>query len=258
MTTATKPTKRPSAKAEIKATVAEVRAANAAAHEERLENCTTAAEGAPVQKIPAGVSGLKGKAKKLDAPLTEDEAAKAADAWIDAKDGRRDRYGVAEATSCIFDGTCTITTTNFAMIEVDVTTGKAKFAGWSPNKPQVLKLTWPAKMGAAKKPRTAKAQKEALAIRRTRRAGKFEWSSLPVGIETEKADAYAEMMLSGAGVTPRHVETTLGLNARQRDQIDRAMYGMGYKLHRKANPDRDSSDRLTANLYWSEVRSPAS
>ena len=138
-----------------------------------------------------------------------------------------------------------------------------KAAGKSKGKPaKRVALTSRAKMGGGRKSKAApaaepKSNKEKLQAKRTARAGRFDWSKLPADIDHAAADAYAEQLCSGVGVTPRHIEDTLGLNLRQRTKIDEAMYAQGRKLHHRRNPDRDKADKLTVCLYWSEARQPS-
>jgi hypothetical protein len=217
------------AREQIREHVKEVRENNAAAHEARLANCTAAVE---------------------TTPLSESDCAKAADAWIDAKEGRRDRYGVAEATSGVIDGKCTVTTTNFAMVEVHALTGKAKFIGWSPLKPQVLKLTSSAKMGAARP--TAQPKSKAARLAATKRAkavaeGKGrDWSALR-SVTPEQAEQYAELLL--AGTTARRAEQDTGPTARQRVAVEKVLSRAGYKFHRELNTGYDKSDAMQRFLY---------
>ena len=123
-------------------------------------------------------------------------------------------------------------------------------------KARKLSLTSRAKMGAAKTRRVpAQAKVEAaerkLRVRHTNRAAKLaglDWSSLK-GIDAAKAQQYAEMLASGEGITAREAETATGLVMAQRWKVEKVLGAAGYKLRFERNPERDRSDKLTANLY---------
>jgi hypothetical protein len=70
------------------------------------------------------------------------------------------------------------------------------------------------------------------------------------GVEPAAARAYAELLASGKGVTPRESETATGLNVSQRCKVDRRLGKAGYRLHYEPNPERDRADRHTANRYY--------
>jgi hypothetical protein len=72
------------------------------------------------------------------------------------------------------------------------------------------------------------------------------------GVDPAAARQYFEMLASGVEVSPREVETTTGLGLRQRCKVDHALYLAGWCLKHRRNPERDKSDRHTANLYWLE------
>jgi hypothetical protein len=93
----------------------------------------------------------------------------------------------------------------------------------------------------------------ALRVRLTNRTIKLigcDFTSLK-GVTPEAAQRYAEMLAAG-NVTPRAAETASELSMRQRHKVEDRIRAAGYKLRFERNPDRDRSDRLTANLYWLE------
>jgi hypothetical protein len=195
--------------------------------------------GLPAEEIGEVVK--PGKAKR--APLSEAECAAAGEAWIEAKDGRLARYGVVEASSGVIDDRCTLTTTNFHLLEVEATTGKVRYLGVSPLRPS-KKPVAPAKAKAAKLPtRGQEAPKAKLSLTGV------DFTALK-GIEPAAAQRYAEMLASGNPVTPRAVETATGLTMRQRGKVDGLLGRAGYSLRFERNPDRDRADRFTANLYY--------
>jgi hypothetical protein len=85
-----------------------------------------------VAPVPAPANGKKA----ARAPLTEAECAEAGDAWINAKAGRLERYGVVEASTPVHDGKVGLTTTNFHDLEVDVATGRVRYVGVNPARPE--------------------------------------------------------------------------------------------------------------------------
>jgi hypothetical protein len=162
---------------------------------------------------------LKAEAEKVErAPLTERECAAAGDTWIGAKEGRLERYGVVEASSPVIEGKCTLTTTNFHLLEVDAITGKVKYLGVSPAREQVA-------------PKAEKAAPEAKA---------------------DHSDSLFALLSRPEGATAAELMTATGLSrSGVNAAVSRLIKARGLKLTTQKNPGMDPADRRnSAFLYF--------